>query len=69
MKDIEKDFKLNRLDEKQIFRITEINEGAKHLAAMIETACPEGRESALAYTKLEECVMWARAAIAKEVNK
>lgn len=66
MKDIEKDFKLNRLDEKQIFRIAEINEGAKSLAAIIEMACPEGRESALAYTKLEECVMWARAAIAKE---
>lgn len=66
MKDIEKDFKLNWLDEKQIFRISEINECAKSLAAMIESACPDGREKALAYTKLEECVMWARAAIAKE---
>jgi hypothetical protein len=39
---------------------------AKELAQEINRLCPEGsRETALAFTKLEECVMWANAAIAR----
>lgn len=38
---------------------------ARGLAATIQGECPESREKSLAFTKLEECVMWANAAIAR----
>lgn len=38
---------------------------AKEFAYAIKVICPEGREQALALTKLEECLMWANAAVAR----
>lgn len=38
---------------------------AKMLAAYINEKCPDSREKSLAMTKLEEAVMWANAAIAR----
>lgn len=38
---------------------------ARALALSINGACPDSREKSLALTKLEECVMWANAAIAR----
>lgn len=38
---------------------------AKSLAARINEYCPESREKSLAFTKLEEVVMWANASIAR----
>ena len=37
----------------------------KDLAYSVDTICPDGREKALAITKLEEGMMWANAAIAR----
>ena len=39
--------------------------GAKILAERFNDAAPESREKALAFTKLEEAVMWINAAIAR----
>jgi hypothetical protein len=44
---------------------TEIREKAKELAYLIDSTCPDSREKSLAMTKLEECVMWANAGIAR----
>lgn len=38
---------------------------AKVLAELIESYCPESREKSLAFTKLEEAIMWANASIAR----
>jgi len=38
---------------------------AKELALALDAACPESREKSLAITRLEECVMWANASIAR----
>lgn len=38
---------------------------AKIMAQTIEALCPDSREKSLAHTKLEEAVMWANAAIAR----
>jgi len=38
---------------------------AKDYATQIDILCPDSREKSLAMTKLEECVMWANAAIAR----
>jgi len=35
------------------------------LAAYINENCPDSREKSLAFTKLEEAVMWANASIAR----
>ena len=42
-----------------------IRNKGKDLAKTIEKACPDSREKSLAFTKLEEAVMWANASIAR----
>jgi hypothetical protein len=42
-----------------------IRETARNLASLINEDCPESREKSLAFTHLEETVMWANAAIAR----
>lgn len=42
-----------------------IRDTARNLALTIVENTPESREQSLALTKLEECIMWANAAIAR----
>jgi len=42
-----------------------IREMAKTLAILLVEHCPESRELSLAFTKIEEAVMWANASIAR----
>jgi hypothetical protein len=42
-----------------------IRQACKRLAYELNSAVPEGREKSLAVTKLEECMMWANAGIAR----
>lgn len=44
---------------------TNIRNNAKEFANVIDGYAADCREKALALTKLEECVMWANAAIAR----
>lgn len=39
-----------------------VEEKARRLRRAIDLMLPDGREKSLARTKLDECVMWARAA-------
>ena len=43
----------------------DIRSRAKNYALYLSQICPESRELYLAITKLEECVFWANAAIAR----
>ena len=45
-------------------RFLELRSNAKRLASMINAHCPESREKALAITSVQQCIMWANAAIA-----
>lgn len=45
-----------------------VRDQARALALTVLRVAPEGRERALAMTKIEEAVMWADAAIAREGN-
>ncbi len=38
---------------------------AKELAEAIQVYTPESREQSIAFTKLEECIFWANAGIAR----
>ena len=49
----------------QAERYQEIRNYAHGLASLINHQCPESREKSLAMTHLEESVMWANAAIAR----
>lgn len=46
-------------------RYEQIRDEARVLALTIDMLCPDSREKSLAITKLEEVVMWANAAIAR----
>ena len=50
--------------EKQEKYVT-LREAGKDLAYMIKDLSGDNRESSLAITKLEECIMWANASIAR----
>ena len=65
MNNIENNFTYHTPKVDQVGRYISIREKAKELAYMIDELCPDSRERSLAMTKLEECVMWANAAIAR----
>ena len=46
-------------------RFEAIRSQARWLARVVQSECPDSREKSLAFTKLEECIMWANAAIAR----
>lgn len=52
-------------NEDQIRRFHRLTAIASKLGEMVMDFCPDSREKSLALTKLEEGVMWAKAAIAR----
>ena len=62
---VEKNFKYHAPKEGQPEKYVLLRDTAKALALLFVNNCPESRELALALTKLEEAVMWANAAIAR----
>jgi hypothetical protein len=62
---IEHNFTYHPPKEGQPQKYIEIREKAKELALLLNDACPDGREKALAMTKLEESVFWANASVAR----
>lgn len=46
----------------------DIRDTARDFALRIDTLCPESRERDISLEKLEECVMWANAAIARNTQ-
>ena len=64
--DLEKRFTYHKpKDDWQVRRYSEIRDRGRSLAYYLASACPESRELSLAITKIEEAVMWANAAIAR----
>ncbi len=62
---IEMAFTYHTPNNRQVEKYAEIRDKAKELAYMIAQLVPDSREQSLAITKLEECVMWANAGIAR----
>lgn len=62
---IERNFTYHAPHGDQVERYGEIRAGGKRLAELIAAACPDSRERALAFTKLEEAIFWANASIAR----
>lgn len=53
----------------QAQRYEDIRRNGYTLAGFLVSSCPESRELSLALTKLEEAIMWANAAIARNETK
>jgi hypothetical protein len=49
----------------QAKRYERIRDKARELAILINEETPASREQSVAFTQLEDCVMWANAAIAR----
>lgn len=65
MIDIEKNFTYHAPKGDQQERYEQIRSYGRAFARLIDNICPDSREKSLAMTKLEEAVMWANAAIAR----
>ena len=65
MMDLAKNFTYHAPKPGQPERYEIIRSKAYELAAYVDGACPDSREKSIAFTKLEEAVMWANASIAR----
>lgn len=64
-KAIENNFTYHSPKDDQPERYTALRNRAKQLAHEINDLCPDSREKSLALTNLEQSIMWANAAIAR----
>lgn len=62
---IENNFMYHKPKDGQNEKYEALRSKAKELAYLIDDVCPNSRERSLAFTKLEEAVMWANASIAR----
>lgn len=62
---IENDFTYHAPKEGQPAKYEAIREKAKEMAYLVAGLVPDSEERNIALTKLEECVMWANAGIAR----
>ena len=62
---IESDFTYHAPTTEKIKRHEAVRDAGHAMAIAIISHCPESRELSLALTKIEEAVMWANAAIAR----
>lgn len=62
---IDKAFTYHAPKGDQSERYTQLRDKAKEFALLIDEQCPNSREKSLALTNLEQSVMWANAAIAR----
>lgn len=65
IKEIEKRFTYHAPKPGQAERYVVLRDCAGEFAELLNAECPESREKSLALTKIEEAVMWANAAIAR----
>ncbi len=65
-KTLDRNFKYHAPKEGQSRKYEVIRGEARIFAQIIHDLCPESREQSLAFTSLEQAVMWANAAIARE---
>lgn len=62
---IENNFAYHAPKAGQPKKYEELRDKAKELAFLVGELCPDSREKSLAMTKIEEAVMWANSAIAR----
>lgn len=66
---IARNFTYHKSTDEQDSLYQSIRAKGRELAELIEDKCPRSREKSLAMTKLEECVMWANASVARNISE
>lgn len=61
-------FSYHAPNNNQTTRYIQLREDARQLAYAINSMCPESREKSLAFTSLQQTIMWANASIALHDN-
>lgn len=61
---IENTFIYHAPTPEQIEKYAQLREMGKNLAYLIADSCPDSKEKNLAFTNLQQTIMWANAAIA-----
>ena len=64
--DLDWRFEYHKPDADKVKRHEAVREAARVFAHAIDTLCPNGREKSLAITHVEDSMMWANAAIARQ---
>jgi len=64
--EIENNFKYHAPTPKQVGIYGKLRSNGKDFVEYINAICPDSREKSLAITKIEEAIMWANAAIARD---
>ena len=67
-KTVENNFTYHPPKPDQIEKYTAIRDTGKNVVELINDVCPESREKSLAITKIEEAIMWANAAVARNTS-
>lgn len=67
--EIERNFTYHKPFGDQALRYEQLRSIGKVLATEIQRDCPESREQSLAFTHLEQAIMWANAAIARNESR
>ena len=65
MTDLQNRFTYHAPKNDQPARYEDIRKTGREFAEVVNAHCPDSRERSLAITKIEEAVMWANAAIAR----
>lgn len=63
--DIDKRFNYHAPDGADVLLHSTVREKCKELAEFLDVVLPTGREKALAFTHLEEVMLWSNASIAR----
>jgi len=69
MINVENNFTYHKPHGDQPQRYQQLRDAAKQFAVAIQNLTPESREQSLAITNLEQAVMWANAAIARNESE
>lgn len=63
--DLENIYKYHSPKDDQPAKYEALRAMAKNMAQLIDDYCPNSRERSIAFTNLEQAIMWANAAIAR----
>ena len=69
LRDIENNFTYHSPTTTQVDLYRALRDKGRELAELIYDLCPTSRERSVAFTKVEESVMWANASIARDPNE
>jgi hypothetical protein len=66
MDDLKKNYSFHSPKKEDVLKYKDLRDKTLYLASVIMDIVPESRERSLALTKLEECLFWSNAGLARK---